>query len=490
MPVTRLLVVAGMAAALLLAGREVRGQAGSTPPDPVSQASFGGVIVTPASTSSGFVQPFRTGDCDGDGDLDLEIPWSAAPLPATLDFTAAFPSGNLPTEVTITLRGESLELTATDSGGTTVDSVTADPTGAPQLFTLSHPGGIQQVAISGSQICVTELCFAVTSIAPQFVRGDVDASGQVDLADAIQILDYFFSGAPLACVSAADTNDAQGVNIGDVIFLLQVLFSGDFVPPAPYPSCGADPTPDALSCTSFDACPSGVLESECHDSPVLAVSEFALLLRGGVLEPSEGFDVEGIAASGTGDVVRFLLQFDALPVDHDEVQAMGVELLEYVGGNTYVASVSTGTEDVVGQIPLARWAGPIPPLVKISPILRSFDLPANLPWAMAPDGSIGINVTFHRDTPEDQGGDAIVELGGEVLGEIAELQLVQAVVQPDFLVALAMNNAVASIEPIGMPLEALNDLGRSEQNVDPLKDVPYELTGAGVTVAVYDGGNV
>jgi hypothetical protein len=101
-----------------------------------------------------------------------------------------------------------------------------------------------------------------------FVRGDVDASGQINITDAIFLLGYLFQGtATPPCIDAADVDDlgAGAANITDAIFLLGWLFQGTDKPPAPAPAqaayevpgdCGPDPTgDDGMDCAAFEPCP-------------------------------------------------------------------------------------------------------------------------------------------------------------------------------------------------------------------------------------------
>src|SRR6266545_1437379 len=90
--------------------------------------------------------------------------------------------------------------------------------------------------------------------AAPFLRGDANAGGEVDISDAISTLAFLFSGsrAP-ACSDAADANDDGRIDITDPIFTLDFLFLGGVVPPAPYPACGPDLTPDELDCEAYAA---------------------------------------------------------------------------------------------------------------------------------------------------------------------------------------------------------------------------------------------
>jgi hypothetical protein len=90
----------------------------------------------------------------------------------------------------------------------------------------------------------------------EFVRGDVDVNGHLEISDAVRIFGYLFLGNPrsLACRKAADASDSGDVSISSGVYLLNFLFIGGRPPPAPFPLCGEDPTPDELSCESFDLC--------------------------------------------------------------------------------------------------------------------------------------------------------------------------------------------------------------------------------------------
>ncbi|MBI4583199.1 MAG: hypothetical protein HY717_04170 [Planctomycetes bacterium] len=89
---------------------------------------------------------------------------------------------------------------------------------------------------------------------PRFTRGDVNADGGADLTDAIEILKYKFLGtAAPDCTKAADVDDSGEVDQTDAINLLIHLFRGGPAPEEPR-RCGADPTPDSLSCRTQSAC--------------------------------------------------------------------------------------------------------------------------------------------------------------------------------------------------------------------------------------------
>ncbi|MEM7263728.1 MAG: hypothetical protein AAF488_17200 [Planctomycetota bacterium] len=85
---------------------------------------------------------------------------------------------------------------------------------------------------------------------PEFIRGDANQNGGIEIADAVTILDSLFSGGTLACERSADANDDNALDISDAIFALTFLFASGAAPQAPYPDCGIDPTAGALTCAS------------------------------------------------------------------------------------------------------------------------------------------------------------------------------------------------------------------------------------------------
>lgn len=98
----------------------------------------------------------------------------------------------------------------------------------------------------------------VEQIVPaEFIRGDVNADGNVGISDGVDILNRLFGVTPggFTCEQAADINDSAVVDVADAVIILTYLFLGGNEPPAPFPACGVDATPDLLTCDDFAACP-------------------------------------------------------------------------------------------------------------------------------------------------------------------------------------------------------------------------------------------
>ncbi len=70
-------------------------------------------------------------------------------------------------------------------------------------------------------------------ISKSFTRGDANGDGEIDIADAIFLVNYLFAGGTAPYPLEAGDADCNGeVNIADVVFLLNYLFIG-----GPSPSC-------------------------------------------------------------------------------------------------------------------------------------------------------------------------------------------------------------------------------------------------------------
>jgi hypothetical protein len=98
--------------------------------------------------------------------------------------------------------------------------------------------------------------------AADFRRGDADASGRLEITDAIAVLGFLFlGGREPACLDAADADDSGTLEITDPLRILVHLFLGGRSPQPPFEACGGDPTPDGLGCDRFPACP------QVHEPP-------------------------------------------------------------------------------------------------------------------------------------------------------------------------------------------------------------------------------
>lgn len=120
----------------------------------------------------------------------------------------------------------------------------------------AHQAVAEVAVLSGNTVSI----LLNTTPPGEFLRGDANGDGQVQITDAVRTLEALFVvGSPaLACADSADSNDDGAVDLSDAVHLLNYLFVPDSAPPpAPGASaCGADPTSDSLTaCGASAGCP-------------------------------------------------------------------------------------------------------------------------------------------------------------------------------------------------------------------------------------------
>ena len=89
-----------------------------------------------------------------------------------------------------------------------------------------------------------------------FIRSDFNGDGKIDITNSTHLLGYLFHGLDSGgCLDAGDFNDDGQVDIDDPIYCLKFLFYfGELAPRPPFPSCGEDPTADAIGCEAAQSC--------------------------------------------------------------------------------------------------------------------------------------------------------------------------------------------------------------------------------------------
>lgn len=217
----------------------------------------------------------------------------------------------------------------------------------------------------------------------------------------------------------------------------------------------------------------------------------------------------------TADRVHFLVQFNELPraEEREELERThGLNLLEYAGGNTYVASyvfptnvtalnsdiLTSNLTELEEEI---RWVGPVEVAHKVSPILRpevpdgatALEEDELIPeWAIADtptEDRIVLTIQFHRDINISDGEDLVKTLGGNITGSAPDVPSVTAEFNIAQVDVIAEQDSVKFVDVVSPPLGPQNDGARNAASVAPLHSDPFGLTGQGITIMVYDSGN-
>lgn len=114
------------------------------------------------------------------------------------------------------------------------------------------------VEIGGQSRIPVQQGGSVTAVAggpTQFLRGDVNGDGVLNLSDGLFQLEWFFGvGASGTCREAADTNGNGRLDtLADPLLLFYYLFASGPAPATPFPNCGSPVL--FVGCESYTACP-------------------------------------------------------------------------------------------------------------------------------------------------------------------------------------------------------------------------------------------
>ena len=88
----------------------------------------------------------------------------------------------------------------------------------------------------------------------EFVRGDFDNNGLIDITDVLLLLQYLILGdGEVICADASDANDDGLVDVTDALFTLLVIFNSGEIPAPGMFECGEDPSDDEIGCGNYRA---------------------------------------------------------------------------------------------------------------------------------------------------------------------------------------------------------------------------------------------
>ncbi|MFN0058569.1 MAG: vanadium-dependent haloperoxidase [Planctomycetota bacterium] len=90
----------------------------------------------------------------------------------------------------------------------------------------------------------------------EYIRGDVNLNGILNIGDPIWTLDELFGGGPATiCESAVDVNGDDRRDLSDPVYSLSYLFMAGPAPPAPFPACGSVPSAGLYCPPGSTVCP-------------------------------------------------------------------------------------------------------------------------------------------------------------------------------------------------------------------------------------------
>ncbi len=185
----------------------------------------------------------------------------------TASFTAAPLSGTAPLAVSFDASASSDDGTIASYAWTFGDGGTG--TGVQTTHTYNAGGTFTATLTVTDNDGLTDTATATITVegggGTQFKRGDTNADGKHNIADAICLLGFLFGpetdpckqGVP-RCRDGADANNDGKIDIADAIKILGYLFTSATTGPLPEPflTCGLDPAvpADTLDCATYAPC--------------------------------------------------------------------------------------------------------------------------------------------------------------------------------------------------------------------------------------------
>ncbi|MFH1146455.1 MAG: S8 family serine peptidase [Pseudomonadota bacterium] len=184
-----------------------------------------------------------------------------------------------------------------------------------------------------------------------------------------------------------------------------------------------------------------------------------------------------------------LVQLNDIPTKEEirRLKSSGINLLSYIPNYAWIASVSGEGETVLSTSPLIRWSGELPVKNKMSKELSQKAIPS---WSDNGDGTARVIIRFHEDVPLSEARQLVEKRGGKIHQELRLTNSLIVSVMKSAIGAWAAEETVQGIESVPPPPKEFNDSSRIAIGADICWFSPYDLTGSGVTIGVWDSGHV
>lgn len=175
------------------------------------------------------------------------------------------------------------------------------------------------------------------------------------------------------------------------------------------------------------------------------------------------------------------------PIERKALDHAGLRILTPLGADAYIARIGSLDPEALTAVDVLGLAMPLTPERKLSPHLE-----APSPWAVREHQGetwMLLDVILHPDVDLDAFADQ-PPADAVATGQASVAMAVELLVHPDAIHALAEDDRVQSVAPVGQPLQAGNDSMRVATQANIAQAPPFSLSGAGVQVMVFDVGNV
>jgi hypothetical protein len=201
----------------------------------------------------------------------------------------------------------------------------------------------------------------------------------------------------------------------------------------------------------------------------------------------------------TNESTHFLLQLYELPNSEQRKKNFedpGIKILDYLTGNTYIASAKITDVPKVENNSEIRWAGPLLPTDKISNSLRNGTIGS---WAYFPNRSVVLTIQLHIDENISDFSSTLKKYKGNIITTVPDLHIISASFPAKDISGnvekLASEDPIQFIDIPSPPLDEQNDGARTASNISKVSNdtsingITFPgLSGKGIISLIYDSG--
>ena len=208
-----------------------------------------------------------------------------------------------------------------------------------------------------------------------------------------------------------------------------------------------------------------------------------IFLKSRIFSPTRGIDSK-LDILRLPEKPHVFIQLEQIPTNEERasLKNLGVRLLQYIHYNTWTASINKAEIVGIEKLPFVRYIGPILPEDKTAPAIKH-KIPEH---AVNPDGTVNLIVLFFGDVLPKDAQNLLTNTGAVSYKGPFMLNDYVVTAPIDSISVLTRKNSVKWIEAVPPPPEELNDGARAAVYANQVQAPPYNLTGNGVKVGMWE----
>ncbi len=224
---------------------------------------------------------------------------------------------------------------------------------------------------------------------------------------------------------------------------------------------------------------------------VALTEPYAIHFKSGTVTPEPGTFELPAEVSGCSrlDRVHVLLQLEEYlkAGDRERLQGAGVELLAYFPDRAYAASIPRAVDP--------GWLSSFG-IRSISPLLPDYKMSSRVveqtfgEWSQFGGGLRIFAVEIHSDVSLDDAEGILKDAGCLTGNRFEGAHTLLVANDPAKVAEIAALDVVLFVDEAPPPMDVVNDVVRTRLHVNEVQTDPYNLSGDGVTIMVYDGGMI